>query len=215
MTSASVFITNLKPTPRSLDIKLSEDRVIRVRLAPAGTIGGTDTFDAGGFATLDELNRNPQMRVLLDNLDTGGNPDPLVSVSVARGTNDIPGSDSATAAPDAEGLGGLEIGNFRSLNTDGTDHVVVASMPFAAAILDIQLMVDTAEATTWTLRDAIAGGGNALSQALSTAATGRVRDDGTGTSGAVPTVSKGDPLVINKAAAASATGNLIVTFQRL
>lgn len=209
MTNAAITIQNETTNNLSLDIKLNEDDSIRELLLPLGDVRGGDSIEVGDRTTLDELNRNPQMRALLD-----ATP-PKVSINVVAGTRDVPGSDAASAAASSLGLGGLEVGNFRSTPADTDDHLLVPAMPFSAAILDVQVEVDTAEATVWALYDAAAGGGNRLSDDLSVAATARVRDAGSDLVGVVPTIAKGDPLYLNKGAAATATGNVIVTFQRL
>ena len=214
MSATQILLKNPKTTQLSVDAKISEDLVIRRLLAPAGDVDGRDQYDVAAIATLDDLNRSPQIRALLDN-QTNGVADPLVTIELVGGTNNVAGSDSATAVPSAEGLGGVETLVVASDPATGTDHTLIAAMPYTALVIDAQLMVDTTEATTWTLRDALAGGGNALSDDLSTAAAARVRDGGTDLAGVVATIAKGDPLVLNKGAVASATGYVMVTFQRL
>jgi hypothetical protein len=211
VTNAAINIQNELTTAQSLDIKLSEDRVIRSTLAAKGAIGGGDVIDVGDVTTLDELNANTEFRKLLD-------ASPVkVSMSVVGGTNDVAGSDAATAVANSEGLGGSE--RFSAAVPVGgggaEDQILIASMPYAALVLDAQILVTTTEATTWTLRDAIAGGGNALSDDLSTAAAGRVRDASSDLAGVVPTIAKGAPLVLRKAASATAVGTVLVELQRL
>lgn len=53
-------VTNLGTQPRSIDWKFSEDRAVRRLLAPR------EALDLTGIATLDELQRLPEARALLD-----------------------------------------------------------------------------------------------------------------------------------------------------
>ena len=54
-----VYLNNLGTNTLSLDIVIDDDRVIRESLAPNGS------YDAGDIATVDELNRNQQIRDLV------------------------------------------------------------------------------------------------------------------------------------------------------
>ena len=214
MTNAAIQVQNETALPLSIDIKVSEDDTIRELLQPKGTVGGGDSIDVGDRTTFDELNKNTEFRKLLDAAP------PKVSLSVVAGSNDIAGSDASTAVPNIDGLGGeISIAQAFIAGSAGAseDRVLVAEMPFAALLLDAQLMVNAAATAggSGTFRDAIAGGGNALSDNLATTATGRVRDTGAGTAGVVPTIAKGAALVLRLNAQADAAGTAIAKLQRL
>lgn len=92
-----------------------------------------------------------------------------------------------------------------------TDVTLKASTAHKYQILDSTLIVSTAVgASTVTARDALAGGGNALSSAMSAAATGRVADASTATT----ELAAGSLIVANKSDAGIA-GELLVLVQRL
>jgi len=79
----------------------------------------------------------------------------------------------------------------------GADDVDLGELGIKARIVDAQIVVGTAGTggSTATLRDAAAGAGNALSDDLSTAATGRVRSD---TLASVPTIAATDHLYVRR-----------------
>jgi len=198
MANGTVQINNLSSGVLSLDIKLSEDKVIREKLA----IGGS--YDCGDLTSVEELNANPDYRRYKD----AGQ----VDLTLVRGDDELGlgllgaagkfGAPLRISAAIANGAGGAG------------DDTLVASMPFAAKILDYQILVDDAEAATWTLRDALAGGGNALSDNLSSASAGRVRDAGAALAGVVPTIAKGSPLVLRRSENGSNAGTVIVDIER-
>jgi len=219
MTATQILLQNPKALPLSIDAKINSDLVIRELLAPLGDVNGKDQFNVSGKATLDELNRNAEIRRLLDH-QTNGAADPLLTIALVGGSNDIPGSDAQTAVASTTGLGGLEqlvVAIPDQLTAGANDYELLAAMPFTALIVDYQILVDTASAgaETWELRDALAGGGNALSDALSAGAVGRLRDASAALVGVAPTIGKGDPLILRRAVLDDATGHVIVTFQRL
>lgn len=212
MTNAAVQINNLTTSFLSLDAEIAPRRNIRSRLAPIGQTGAS--VDVGDIASLSELNTNAQIAALL------GSSPPKISITVARGTTDVPGAD-VTSVIDTSGMGAA---NPRLIVTilagaGGARDVSIytANFPFAARLVDQQIMVNTAIAGTVTLRDAVAGGGNALSAANSTAAAVRVRDPGTGQTagaGVVVTLAKNSSLVARMTAGDAAL-TYIMDFIRL
>lgn len=90
------------------------------------------------------------------------------------------------------------------------DVLLQASLEHKMRLLDTMMLVSTGGTGTLTLRDAAAGGGNALSSAMSVTATGRVADASTSSS----ELASGSSLYANRGAADSA-GELILTLQRL
>jgi hypothetical protein len=212
MSNATLQIQNELAGPLTLDIRLDKygSKVIRTRLAGKGQTG--DSVDVGDVATLDDLNANPEFQALF----SAGS----ISTSLVAGDSDVPGCDANTAVPTAEGLGGTEWIAAASAPADGTDHLIIASMPYAALVLDSQFMLGTPEggADTWTLYDAAAAGGNTLSQAFNAnAAAGRQRDDGTGgaAAGVPQPLAKGDPVYINKSAGTTSVGTIMILLQRI
>lgn len=212
MSNAAITIQNELTTRQSIDVKIDDRRQIRASLAPKGTTGSS--IDVGDVADLSELNRAADFRKLLDASPA------RVSVSITPGTNDILGSDVG-AVIDSKGMSSAspELTAVILASTSGARDVVIytSAFPFAAKLLDAQLMVSTAVSGTLTVRDAAAGAGNALSQALSTTSAGRVRDNGTGQtagSGVMPTIAKGSSLVL-RMTAGDAAGTLNLRFARL
>jgi hypothetical protein len=212
MSNGTLQIQNELAGPLSLDIRLDKygQKVIRTKLAGKGQTG--DSVDVGDVATLDDLNANPEFQALY----SAGS----ISTAVATGTSVVPGSDMSTAVPNAEGLGGAEWLAVQSAPADGTDHNIVASMPWPALVLDSQFMLATPEGgvDTWTLYDAAAAGGNTLSQAFdANAVAGRQRDDGTGgaAAGTPPALAKGDPIYVNKSAGTTSVGTIMILLQRI
>ena len=216
MTNAVLQINNETSGNLSLDVRLGKfsDKVIRTNLAPKGqgTTAKPDSVDVGDITTLSELNMRPEIQSLLSS--------GRISIITARGTTDIPGADIASAVADSVGLGGVITRAFpyEAAGAGARDIVLYnADMPFAAKVIDFQVMVSTLAAGAIQLRDALAGAGNAVSQALSQAALGRVRDDGTGQTagdGIVVSIAKGGSLIAREAIGTSA-GTIIVTLQRL
>jgi len=210
MANAVLQINNETTGALSLDIRFDKfsDRVIRSKLNARGTTGAS--VDVGDITTLEELNRNPQFRSLWD-----ANK---VSLTVNRGSSDVPGAIDQVA--DSVGMGGIITCAFpyAAAGAGARDITLYsANFPFAAKIIDYQVMVSTSGVGAIQLRDATDGAGNTLSQGLSQAVAGRVRDDGTGQtagSGVVPTLAKGGTLVAREAVGTTA-GTIIVTFQRL
>ena len=215
MTNAALNIQNELFTPLSLDIKINEDLTIRELLKPKGAIGGGDAVDVSSKATLDELNKNAQIQALLSAST------PKISLNVVTGTTVIPGSDLGTVVPSVEGLGGTI--DFSAAWAAGAaagseDRVLIAAMPFAAKILDVTMHLSTlgTSAATGQLRDAIAGGGNVLSDAFDCdAALGTLRDAGSALAGVVPTIAKGDPLVLRLDTNSDSAGEISCKLQRL
>jgi hypothetical protein len=85
--------------------------------------------------------------------------------------------EAALAGAGAVGTAGVPFVVYAPLTagiTGAADDVLVTdSVPLACRIVDIKAVVTTIGAgDTWTLRDAAAGGGNALSNAISTAVAG-------------------------------------------
>lgn len=215
MSNSAVVIQNQTTGNLALDIRLGKfsDRVIRTNLAPKGlgTHAHPENIDVGDITTLEELNTRPEIQALL-----AFSP-PRISISVTKGV-DIPGSLDSVA--DAQGLGGVitEAFPFAAAGAGARDLTLYnASFPFAALLVDAQIMVSTAGAGTLTVRDAAAGGGNALTAALSEAATGRVRDPGTGQTagaGVLPVLAKGSSIIARESLGTTA-GTIILSYQRL
>jgi len=219
MAATQILLKNPKALPLSIDAKINSDLVIRRLLAPLGDANGNDQFDVSGQATLDELNRNAQIRALLDHENPVGTADPLLTIELVGGTSNVAGSDSATAVANAAGLGGVEtlvVAIPDQLAAAANDLVLLAAMPYTALVIDYQIVIDTANAgELLQLRDALAGAGNPLSDDLSAAVVGRYRDLGADLLGVVPTIGVGDPLILRRSVSDAATGYAIVTFQRL
>jgi hypothetical protein len=94
------------------------------------------------------------------------------------------------------------------------DDVVVynANAPFSFRILDVQVLVATAIASSNAiLRSALAGGGAALSDAFDTSVAGRTRDAGTF---ACPTIAAGGSLVLRRSKNTTA-GEVVLLVQRI
>jgi hypothetical protein len=213
MSNATLQINNETSGPLSLDVRLGKfsDRVIRANLAAkgTGTTARPEYVDVGDITTVEELNTRAEIQSLLSS--------GKVSISVARGTTDIAGAVDFIA--DSVGLGSTitRAYPYAAAGAGARDITLSTNFPFAANILDYMVMVSTAGAGTITLRSATAGGGNALSQALTQAALGRVRDNGTGQTagdGVVTTIAKGGTLVARESLGTTA-GTIIVTFQRI
>lgn len=218
MTNAVLQINNETSGNLSLDVRLGKfsDRVIRTNLAPKGqgTSSKPASVDVGDITTLSELNTRPEIQALLNTTP------PRISISTARGTTDLQGADIATAVADASGLGGVvtEAFHFAAAGAGARDITLYnANFPFAAKLVDVQIMVETLGAGTLTLRDTAGGLGNALSAALSEAAAARVRDPGTGQTagnGFVPVIAKGSSIIARETVGTTA-GTIIVSYQRL
>lgn len=133
MAAQTISITNLSGGVLSLDIKLSEDRAIRDRLAIGASV------DVTNVASLEELDQNAEMQAL-----------------VASGNAKLVLTDGPTRWLTA------------TLTSGGSaDTLVESPTAYDYKVLDCFARVSTTEAAaTCTLRDALAGGGNALSTAL-------------------------------------------------
>jgi hypothetical protein len=123
--------------------------------------------DVGDVATMDELNASPDIQNLL----AGGN----LRIDVIGENNDIV---SEAGVPTGLGIGLSHKAHYDIGGGVGADDAtLIASMPWPARILNVELITSTAVgASTVTLRDALAGAGNALSDALSSGAVARVSD---------------------------------------
>ena len=238
-TQSTIQINNLTSSYLSLDVRNDKfsDKVLRYKLAPKGAVGlphgQSSSIDAAQFGfTLEELQANTQIQQLLNNLDAKGNQivpgfGPLISVSVARGTNDLSPSSFESVATSgglatdyrqafafAAGVGGagddvpLYIGNF----------------PFAAEITDVEMQVTTniagATLQLWTATGGSGGTGNALSDLFATATAGRYRDTGAASgsatllAGVVPVIAAGTSIYLHRGHNTCA-GTVIIDFTRL
>ena len=214
MSGASILLTNLTATTLSVDTRFGKfsDKVLRVSLSPAGT--PKSSYDVGAIASLAALNANAQIRQLLDSTP------PKVTLSVVRGTADIPGAIDAVADSIGEAAAFRRVYAVAAGAGGAADDVplYVGSFPFAAQICDAQFMCSTAVATsTVQLRDAISGGGAGHSMQFNTSTTGRKRDDGTGvapSAGTVTTVAKNGSLYLHRSDSGIA-GTIIIDYQRL
>lgn len=112
-----------------------------------------------------------------DVVRVGTNPMTALSPSVP---SSILPSQLAGAASDTLGMAAVIMHRvaFTAGTTGSADDVtVLASAPFGFRIVDVILMISTAKGgATATLRTATGGGGSALSDALSVASTGVVRN---------------------------------------
>jgi hypothetical protein len=213
MTNAAIQLNNLTTTNLTIDAEFGKNtgKILRALLAPAGQPG--DSIDVGDIASLSDLNINPQIQQLL-------NAPAKISVTIARGTTDLDGSD-ASAVIDASGMSGASPRLVVAIAAGGAGardvSVYTTAFPFAALLTDIQVMVSTAVAGTIIARDATGGLGNALSAANSTAALGRVRDPGTGQTagdGVVPALARNSSLVL-RMTAGDAACRVIMEFARV
>lgn len=142
------------------------------------------------------------------------------AASLARSDHDhsygVASLPAATVAlPLAEGLGVPAVIRrpFAAGGGGAPDDVVIyaAATPFPFQILDTVLVVATAVgASTCTLRDTAGGGGAALSDTLSSAATGYVRNAALT---ATPTLAAGSTLTVRRSDNGVA-GEIIITLQR-
>lgn len=223
MTIATIQIRNLKPYNVSLDLKIDEDRTIRESLAPVGDTAGRDRVNVGDKATIDELNLNEGLRVLLDHVNPAtGAADPIVALTMARGSADLPGAVDEVA--DADGLGGMQVLVKDFVDAGGAadhDTVLKAAMPYAARIVDsmVYLATNDAACTKGVLMDALAGAGTELSVDYDlTAVAGLQRHDGTytaATDGTMPVIAAGAPLTFFRETSDASVGKVVVVLQRL
>lgn len=211
MTNGPLNINNLTTGRLSLDLDFGGRKTVRELLQPVGQ--PRSSFDVSDIASEDDLNAHPRIQQLLA-------APAKISITGGRGTTDVPGS-SRTSIVDANGMA---TGNPRVRVTwiagaaGARDiPIYVGNFPFAARVLDSQIMVSTAVAGTAQLRDAAAGAGNTLSAAMSTTAAGRVRDPGTGQtggSGVLPTLARNASLYLRLTAGDTA-GSAIIEFERI
>lgn len=134
-------ITNLRSSAIALDAKFTEDRSLRRKIAANGTLtlSGVD-------ATLDELDRNPQIRQLIDDGD--------ITITMTQGP--IVSFVYSVAA---------------DVGTSAAGVVLEASMPFSIRLLQVAAEVPTGVgSSTLTLADA-ASSGNAFTGAIDTDGT--------------------------------------------
>lgn len=117
-------------------------------------------------------------------------------------------------------IGGVGlIGNVYSIEADFTalvtgtpdDITIATNLPFKSRIQSVALGITTASATTGTLRDAAAGGGNALSNAISVSSAGIISWNLTTTR---PTLAAGSALYLRRADRAFA-GNISIILTRV
>jgi hypothetical protein len=107
--------------------------------------------------------------------------DGTVTATFAAEDSDIVNTGETVVAPGPDSMGVSDLLVLRKAFTAGTtgsaDDVAVAlAVPFGFRIVDVKLVVLTVKAAaTVTLRTATAGGGSALSEALSVATAGYVR----------------------------------------
>jgi hypothetical protein len=207
-----LWIDNLTANTLAIDLTIDKtsNRIIRAQLGPAGT--ATASVDVGDAATLDELNLQPQ---IITWLGAG-----IIRLRVIQGPGSILGADISTTIS----AGGIADGSifvrttFAAGGAGARDVTMLSSMPFAGDLMDSQLMIQTAGGggSTANMRTALAGAGAQLTQAMSTAAAGRVRDNGTGQtagSGVLPSVARGSPLVL-RMTDGTAAGTAIAQFLR-
>lgn len=190
-----LWIDNLTANTLAVDLTIDKmaGRVVRATLGPAGT--ATASVDVGDNATLDELNLQPQ---IITWLGAG-----IIRLRVIQGSGSVLGADITTSIS----AGGVVDGaifvrtTFAAGGAGARDVTMLSSMPFAGDLMDSQLLISTAGAggSTANMRTALAGAGAQLTQAMSTAAAGRVRDNGTGQTagaGVLPSVPRLSPLVL-------------------
>lgn len=208
MTNAQVLIRNESATePLSLDVKISEDFSLRTLLRPKGDSLGRDYTDVGDVTTIEQLNSLPAIQSMLNS-----NP-AKISISVVRGTTDIPGA--VDFAP-ASGMSDLQVLNvaFVDGGAGAADTVLGVALPFDAYIVDMLVWVDVLKAAaTGTVRTAAAGGGTALSEAFDLSAVGIVRCAGTANTGAMPLVAAGTQLYFRRNDQ-DAVGRVVIMLQR-
>lgn len=187
----------------------------------AGLLAGAASAPAGGDCTNSASVANGT--ILIGNGTTNtfvpatiGGTTGFLGVSNGAGTITL-----GSSAADANGLGACQvIQRSFSLAGNGADlSIYTSNAPFAFTVLDTWVLVTTAQTSSvGTLRSATGGLGTALSQALSTAATGYARNTTfTGVSGALPTVPANGTLVFRVSGASGATavaGNVMVFIQR-
>lgn len=211
-TAGLIWIDNLTAGTLSIDIAIDKtsNRVIRATLGPAGT--PTASVDVGDAATLDELNLQPQ---ILSWIAAG-----IIRIRVVQGSRSLLGADITTSISAAGTTASLihVITTFAAGSAGARDVTMLSSLPFAGRLVDSGLMISTAGAggSTGQLRDATGGTGNTLSQAMSTAATGRVRDNGTGQTagaGVLPTCARGSALIL-RLTDGTVVGTAIAQFAR-
>ena len=209
MSNAAIFINNETSGFLSIDAEFGKNsgKLVRARLNPRGSSGSN--VDVGDIASLEEMNVNPQIQALL----SAGK----ISFTVVRGTTDIQGP--LDYVKDAASMGGtIQMTYVFGVGVGAADDLTLfaANFPFAARLVDAQLLVSTAVAGATAQVRTLAGGlGSAYTDAFSAAATGRVRDAGAAIVGVAPTLAKNDSLFLRRAVSAVTAGMLILTFARL
>lgn len=158
-----IRLVNTSGNRLAINTKLGYKKPIKHILARGAYV------DVGDVATMDELNASADIQNLL----AGGN----LRIDVVGEANDIV---SEGGVPTGLGIGLSHKAHYDIGGGGGgapADATLIASMPWPARILNVELITSTAVvASTVTLRDALAGGGNALSDALSSGAVARVLD---------------------------------------
>lgn len=177
MFPATITITNLATRDVAVDAKFSEDRALRRRIAR-----GTSITLPADLASVDELDRNAQLRQLIDDGD--------ITITMTDGPIV---ARSFTVAADAA--------------TTADTLVLASSMPFAMQITQIRAVVPTGVASSTVTLASAASGGVDYSAAIDTDGTPA---SVIATLTASATIAAGSALVLNRSATAKAALTLQV-----
>jgi hypothetical protein len=156
----TITLRNLTLNTVTLDTFFDDRRILRTTLPPFGHPSGLDRVDLTALATVDEINRNPQITALRTSTP------PIVSVVVTENPNDLVLGPTnilrETSGPTDLTLGAVADG--QTLIRSGSALIGAA---FIAAPTDVSLLTvrrQTADATPslLTVDGAIPGAGNRI-----------------------------------------------------